>query len=75
MSKATTGMLEQGTQTPSLLQTSSPLNMNRELTLGLEQRTGARQPQQAFRLLWVGAEVHLTHRQVLSEKPSVRGVE
>jgi len=39
MRKASTRLLEQGIQAPSLLQTSSPLkqNINRELTLGLVQ--------------------------------------
>jgi len=43
MSKASTGMLEQGTQRRPLLQTSSPLNpkINRGLTLRLVQQTGA----------------------------------
>ena len=43
MRKAATGMLEQGFKCHPLLQTSSPLNINRELTLGLVQQTGARQ--------------------------------
>jgi len=38
MRKASTRLPEQGTP---LLQTSSPLNINRELTLGLVQQTGA----------------------------------
>jgi hypothetical protein len=43
MSKARTGMLEQGTQRRPLLQTSSPLKpkINRGLTLELVQQTGA----------------------------------
>ena len=43
MRKASTELLEQGIQVHPLLQTSSPLNINRELTLRLEPRTGARQ--------------------------------
>ena len=34
---------EAGAQTPPLLRASSPLNINRELTQRLEQRTGAHQ--------------------------------
>jgi hypothetical protein len=42
MRKAITGMLEPGTQTPSPAPDLIPAeNINRELTLGLEQRTGA----------------------------------
>jgi len=45
MRKASTRLPERGTQAPPLLQTSSPLKpkINKELTFGLVQQTGALQ--------------------------------
>ena len=46
MRKASTGCWSRGFKRHPLLQTSSPLNINRELTLGLGQQTGALQIRQ-----------------------------